>query len=57
VPAVEEGWQAGRKIEAQPKAEADQLQIVSMTLQDGEEWIVGRRLREILTAARKNSGA
>jgi L-seryl-tRNA(Ser) seleniumtransferase len=31
----------------------DQLQIVSMTLRPGEDVIVGRRLREILSAARK----
>jgi len=38
-----------------PKYEAprDQLEIVSMTLQDGEDLIVGRRLREILNSARK----
>lgn len=31
----------------------DQLQIVSMTLQPGEEIIVGRRLRQLLSAARQ----
>src|SRR5262249_47820157 len=31
------------------------LQIISMTMQNGEELIVGRRLREILSAARKNA--
>ncbi len=31
----------------------DKLQIVSMTLQPGEEIIVGRRLRQLLTAARQ----
>jgi seryl-tRNA(Sec) selenium transferase len=31
------------------------LQIVSMTLQPGEELIVGKRLREVLNAARKNA--
>jgi hypothetical protein len=31
----------------------DQLQIVSMTLRLGEDVIVGRRLRGILSAARK----
>ena len=46
VPAVSEG--------DNPKHEApkDQLEIVSMTLQDGEDLIVGRRLREILNSAR-----
>jgi L-seryl-tRNA(Ser) seleniumtransferase len=33
----------------------DQLQIVSMTLQPGEEMIVGKRLREILSTARKSA--
>ena len=32
----------------------NRLQIISMTMQQGEELIVGRRLREILGAARKN---
>lgn len=45
VPAVEEGHTG--KHEA-PK---NQLEIVSMTLQEGEDLIVGRRLREILSAA------
>ncbi len=53
VPAVREGWQGGRKIESQPKREANQLQIVSMTLKEGDDLIVGRRLREILNSARK----
>jgi len=57
VPAVQEGWQGGRKIESQPKKETNQLQIVSMTLQEGEELIVGRRLREILAEARKRARA
>jgi L-seryl-tRNA(Ser) seleniumtransferase len=48
VPAVHEGWQAGRK---QPVSRPDRLQIISMTLQEGEELIVGRRLRNILSAA------
>jgi L-seryl-tRNA(Ser) seleniumtransferase len=46
VPAVHEG--TGPKHEP-PK---NRLEIVSMTLQDGEDLIVGRRLREILNAAR-----
>lgn len=48
VPAVREGWQAGRK--EQPRR-PNRLQIISMTLQDGEELIVGRRLKEILSKA------
>jgi L-seryl-tRNA(Ser) seleniumtransferase len=49
VPAVVEG--------DDPKHEppANQLEIVSMTLQDGEDLIVGRRLREVLKAARSKS--
>ncbi len=35
--------------------EENKLQIVSLTLQPGEELIVGRRLREILNAARKKA--
>jgi uncharacterized pyridoxal phosphate-dependent enzyme len=46
VPAVHEG--------NNPKHEPpkNRLEIVSMTLQDGEDLIVGRRLREILNTAR-----
>jgi uncharacterized pyridoxal phosphate-dependent enzyme len=46
VPAVSEG---------DPKlpAQADQLQIISITLQPGEDIIVGRRLRDVLNEARK----
>ena len=33
----------------------NRLQIISMTMQPGEELTVGRRLREILSAARKNA--
>jgi L-seryl-tRNA(Ser) seleniumtransferase len=33
----------------------NRLQIISMTMQPGEELIVGRRLREILSAARKSA--
>ena len=47
VPAAHEGMQAGRKpTERRP----DRLQIISMTMKDGEELIVGRRLRDILNA-------
>lgn len=48
VPVVVEG-NPNRK---EPKTN-DQLQIVSMTLRPGEEIIVGRRLREILSKAQK----
>ena len=56
VPAVREGWQAGRK---ETPRRPDRLQIISMTLQDGEELIVGRRLKEILSraSAKKTSPA
>jgi uncharacterized pyridoxal phosphate-dependent enzyme len=38
-----------------PKSQRhNRLQIISMTMQPGEELIVGRRLREILNTARKN---
>jgi L-seryl-tRNA(Ser) seleniumtransferase len=50
VPAVREGWQPDSK----PRVRRpDRLQIISMTMQDGEELIVGRRLREILSNASK----
>jgi len=52
VPAVEEG----KPNPKEPRTN-DQLQIVSMTLRPGEEMIVGRRLREILGAARKAAQA
>ena len=35
----------------------NRLQIISMTMQPGEDLIVGRRLREILSAARKKAHA
>jgi len=38
--------------EKAPRAADDRLEIISMTLQPGEDIIVGRRLREILHAAR-----
>jgi uncharacterized pyridoxal phosphate-dependent enzyme len=39
-----------------PKSQRhNRLQIISMTMQPGEELIVGRRLREILSTARKNA--
>jgi L-seryl-tRNA(Ser) seleniumtransferase len=48
VPAVREGWQPGHK---ETPLRPNRLQIISMTMQDGEELIVGRRLREILSKA------
>ena len=50
VPAVVEGHPNGKEPETN-----DQLQIVSLTLRAGEEMIVGRRLREILSTARKSA--
>lgn len=51
VPAVREG-----DPKAKSRPETNELRIISMTLQPGEEIIVGRRLREILSAARKGKG-
>ncbi len=48
VSAVKEGPEVEEKHEAPP----NQLEIVSMTLQPGEDLIVGRRLREVLNTAR-----
>jgi L-seryl-tRNA(Ser) seleniumtransferase len=52
----------GLHIERDPKAPTpaprpDSLRIVALTLQPGEEMIVGRRIREVLTEARKNARA
>ena len=43
--------------ESMPKSPGrpDQLRIISMTLQDGEDLIVGRRLREILSGTRNRN--
>jgi L-seryl-tRNA(Ser) seleniumtransferase len=51
VPAVHEGVAKPNRKEL-PK-EVDHIELISMTIQAGEEMIVGRRLREILSAARK----
>ncbi len=53
VPAVQEG-KPGPKSPGETK---NRLQIISMTLQPGEDMIVGKRLREILSAARKGGSA
>src|ERR1700736_4881120 len=50
VPAVREGIQKPNKKE---RKEIDHIELVSMTIQPGEEMIVGQRLRAILGAARK----
>ena len=49
VPVVHEG--GDKKTTARP----NQLQIISMTMQAGEDLVVGRRLRQILGGARKSS--
>ena len=41
-------------LKKKPDAE-DKLQIISMTLRPGEDIIVGKRLRQLLTAARTKS--
>ena len=54
VPAVREGTQKpGKKDLKGP----DHIELVSMTIQPGEEMIVGQRLRTILGAARKGNAA
>jgi uncharacterized pyridoxal phosphate-dependent enzyme len=55
VPAVHEGVAKPNRQE-RPK-EVDHIELVSMTIQDGEEMIVGQRLRAILSAARKGKPA
>ncbi len=50
VTAVREGYENPKEIK-----ERDRMEVISMTLQPGEELIVGRRLREILLAARKKA--
>ena len=52
VTAVREG-NPNRK---EPK-ESDHIELVSMTIQPGQEIIVGQRLREILSAAQKGKSA
>jgi uncharacterized pyridoxal phosphate-dependent enzyme len=54
VQAVREGIQKPNKKE---RKETDHIELVSMTIQSGEEMIVGQRLRAILGAARKGKPA
>jgi uncharacterized pyridoxal phosphate-dependent enzyme len=54
VPAVREGIQKPNKKELK---QIDHIELVSMTMQPGEEMIVGQRLRAILGAARKGKPA
>jgi uncharacterized pyridoxal phosphate-dependent enzyme len=51
VPAVHEGVQKPTRKAPRPKV--DHIELVSMTMQDGEEMIVGKRLRELLSEAQK----
>jgi uncharacterized pyridoxal phosphate-dependent enzyme len=54
VPAVREGIQKPNRKE---RKATDHIELVSMTIQPGEEMIVGQRLRSILGAARKGKPA
>jgi uncharacterized pyridoxal phosphate-dependent enzyme len=54
VPAVREGIQ---KPNTKERKETDHLELISMTIQSGEEMVVGQRLRSILGAARKGKSA
>ncbi len=54
VPAVREGIQKPNRKE---RREVDHIELVSMTIQPGEEMIVGQRLRAILGGARKGKPA
>jgi L-seryl-tRNA(Ser) seleniumtransferase len=53
VPAVAEGDKDDKKT---PRRR-DRIQIISMTLQPGEDLVVGKRLRDILNQARKGAKA
>jgi seryl-tRNA(Sec) selenium transferase len=56
VPAVREGIQKAKPTRKE-RPQVDHIELVSMTIQPGEEMIVGQRLREILSAARKGRAA
>lgn len=53
VPVVHEGKPGSKS----PGERKNRLEIISMTLQPGEDMIVGKRVREILSAARKAGSA
>jgi len=55
-PAVREGIQKAKPTRKE-RPQVDHIELVSMTIQPGEEMIVGQRLREILNAARKGKTA
>jgi len=54
VEAVREGTQ---RLDRKERPRVNHIELVSMTMQDGEEMIVGQRLREILGAARKRKAS
>lgn len=56
VAAVQEGTDKPKPNPKEPK-EKNHVELVSMTIQPGEEMIVGQRLRAILAAARKGKAA
>jgi L-seryl-tRNA(Ser) seleniumtransferase len=56
-PSMVSGVHEGGPKESKSKETPNRLQIVSMTLQDGEELIIGQRLREILRNASKKASA
>jgi len=56
VSAVKEGIEKPQSIPKELK-EQNHIELVSMTIQPGEEMIVGQKLREILSAARKGKAA
>jgi len=56
VPAVQEGNDKPKPNPKEPK-KLNHIELVSMTIQPGEEMIVGRRLRTILSAARQGKPA
>src|SRR5215831_10508699 len=56
VSAVQEGPEKAKPTSKEVK-EQNRLELVSMTIQPGEEMIVGQRLRSILNSARKGKAA
>jgi L-seryl-tRNA(Ser) seleniumtransferase len=56
VSAVQEGPDKAKPTSKEVK-EQNRLELVSMTIQPGEEMIVGQRLRSILNSARKGKAA
>src|SRR5579871_467341 len=56
VPAVREGIQKAKPTRKE-RQRVNHIELVSMTIQPAEEMIVGQRLRELLSAARKGKAA